>query len=137
MFRYNDLTVLAGTLYGEVRGCSDQERENVAQVILNRYHTGWGLSIQKVCLAPWQFSCWNAKDVNREKILTAAQKDPKTWTEMLNIASSALSGTNPDRVNGADSYYAKSMKKAPFWATAPAVKTFEDGAHIFWRVRRK
>lgn len=132
----NDLNVLTGTIYGEARGCTDDAKENVAQCILNRYHTGWGHSVMAVCLAPWQFSSWNANDPNRNKILAAPTTDPENWKKCQMIASAALAGDNPDRINGADSYYARSMSTMPFWAKAPAVKKFEDAYHIFWKVRR-
>lgn len=132
----NDLNVLTGTLYGEARGCSPEAQENVAQVILNRFHNGWGSSVKSVCLAPWQFSCWNTSDPNRAKILVAYKEDPVVWQALLHTAAAALSGGNPNRINGADSYYAATMKTKPFWAKAPAVQTYADGYHIFWRVRR-
>lgn len=132
----NDLTVLTGTLYGEARGCSETAQQDVAQAILNRYHSGWGSSVKSVCLAPWQFSCWNSADPNRAKILEAYHTDPVVWEHLLKIACQALAGNNPNRIGGADSYFARTMRNKPYWAKAPAVQTYVDDAHVFWRVRR-
>ncbi len=133
---HNDLTTLTATLYGEVRGCSKAQRENVARVIVNRYNAGWDSSVKAVCLAPYQFSCWLHNDPNYQKILNAPEADPEIWAELLDIATMALTDKGPDRVMDADSYYAVSMKVAPNWARAPARMITRDDAHIFWRVRR-
>ncbi len=128
--------VLQGTLYGETRGCGRAGMENAAQVVLNRVAAGWsGGTVVKVCLAPEQFSSWNAGDPNRMKIIVAATMLPDTaWDLAGVVAASALAGRNPDRVNGADSYFARSMPKMPYWAKAPATWRFQDGWHAFWRV---
>lgn len=130
----NDLTVLAGTLYGEIRGGTQEQRENVAQVILNRLRLGQGSSIKGICLAPLQFSSWNTADPNRVKILNAPVNDPKIWAEMVAIATAALLGNNPNRVRNCTNYYAASMSTPPYWAKAPAVRVLNDGASIFMEV---
>ena len=62
------LDVMARTIYGEARGESFQGKVEVAHTILNRVEIGgwWGDTIIKVCLKPWQFSCWNVNDPNRD-----------------------------------------------------------------------
>lgn len=129
--------VLAGTLYGEARGCGRAAMENVAQCVLNRVADGWNTGgITGVCLARLQFSCWNDGDPNRARILSAAAlgREP-TWLLALDIATAAIAGSNPDRICGADSYFARSMIKAPYWAIPPAVGVFSDQWHEFWMVR--
>jgi N-acetylmuramoyl-L-alanine amidase len=130
----DDLAVLAGTNYGEARGCGRFGMENVSQTILNRKADGWAPTIAAVCLAPYQFSCWNAKDPNRAQILAAPSTDP-TWLLALDVARAALAGRNPNRIAGADSYFARSMVRAPYWAAPPATPCYSDQWHAFWHVR--
>jgi len=73
--RKREVDVLARTIYGEARGETVRGKEAVACVIMNRVRRAqerggywWGASVEKVCLKPWQFSCWNEHDPNREKI---------------------------------------------------------------------
>lgn len=129
--------VLAGTIFGESRGCGRPAMENVAQCVLNRVADKWNSGgITGVCLAYKQFSCWNQNDPNRAKILAAAASSSNpTWALALDIAGAALAGNNPDRINGADSYFAKSMAKPPYWAIPPARSVFADQWHEFWMVR--
>lgn len=130
-------SVLAGTLYGEARGCGRAAMENVAQCVLNRVTDGWNSGgVTGVCLAFEQFSSWNRNDPNREQILTAAALGTgSTWLLSLDVAAAAIAGKNPDRINGADSYFAHSMRAPPYWAKPPAVQRYSDGWHDFWRVK--
>ena len=124
--------VLAGTCVGE---CSQGGRvgmHNVASVVMNRVDAGWASSVIGVCFAPAQFSCWS--DHNRARIEATPQTDPATWALALDIADAALAGTLPNEVGQADSYYASSMRRAPFWAKAPARHVFSDHWHSFWLV---
>jgi spore germination cell wall hydrolase CwlJ-like protein len=131
----SDRLVLAGTAYGEARGCGQSCMQDVVQAVLNRVTGGWpGGSIVGVCLAPKQFSCWNASDPNRVQILAAAKAYTPLWQSALALADIAIAGSNPDRLLGADSYFAKSMQRSPYWAAAPAVWRFSDSCHSFWRV---
>ena len=130
--------VFAGTLFGETRGCGRAAMENVAQVILNRAADKWDAGgVVGVCLAPLQFSCWNASDPNRAKILAAPgnRAEAAMWALCLDVAGLALEERNPDRVSGADCYYARSIPAPPYWARPPARLLFADGSHVFWRTR--
>ena len=49
------------TVYAEARGEINQGIEWVAWVIKNRV-VRRGSSIREVCLAPWQFECWNGRE---------------------------------------------------------------------------
>lgn len=77
-----DTDILARTIYGEARGESISGQEAIASVILNRVAFAkrrgrywWGNTIAGVCLAPWQFSCWNENDPNRKIIERADDAD--------------------------------------------------------------
>ena len=115
-----DQDIMARTIFGEARGESHEGKLAVANVILNRFslwdshpHFGTG-TIESVCLAPWQFSCWNENDPNLAIIKAVSFSDP-VFAECLQIASDALIGGVEDNTNGATFYYAKGSP-LPKWA---------------------
>lgn len=124
--------VLAGTTVGECSQGGHVGMSNVASVIMNRVDAGWASSVIGVCLAPAQFSCWS--DGNRARIEATPQTDPDTWALALAIADAALDGSLPNAIGSADSYFARTMRRAPFWAKAPARHVYTDQWHSFWHV---
>ena len=126
---------LARTIWGEARSCGAAGMRHVACVVLNRasHPTWWGVSIESVCLQPYQFSCRNADDPNQAKLQAVTTKDPEFMVAMQ-IASAAVHGKLIDETGGADSYYAVSMQTPPAWATG-AHRTFTDGWHNFYVTR--
>jgi cell wall hydrolase len=124
---------MARTLWGEARGCGAAGMRHVASVIQNRasHPSWWGNGVISVCLQPWQFSCRNPGDPNRDKLLAVTTRDPD-FAVAMEIAQQAVAGQLPDETNGADSYYALSMSTPPAWA-AKSVRTFADGWHAFYR----
>lgn len=119
---------MARTLYGEARGEGARGMQAVANVIMNRVKAGgwYGASIKDVVLKPYQFSCWNANDPNRNIILNAT---PAQLAQARNIAERVISGELPDITGGAVNYHAKSV--SPYWA-ASMTKTATIGNHIFY-----
>lgn len=131
----NAQVVLAKTLFGEARGCGAAGMRHVASVVLNRvaHPTWWGSDIVSVCLKPYQFSCYNQGDVNRAKLEAVTEAD--AWFAIaMRIAADAIAGKLVDDTQGADSYYALSLRYPPLWAHR-AVHTFSDGWHTFWRTQ--
>lgn len=120
---------MARTIYGEARGEGGQGMQAVANVIMNRVKRGgwYGASIKDVVLKPYQFSCWNATDVNRQKILnaTAAQ-----LASARSIAEKVINGTLPDITGGATHYHARGID--PYWAKS-MTKTATIGNHVFYK----
>ncbi len=134
----NELDVLTATIWGEARGCMRNAMENVAQCVLNRAADEWDRGgVIGVCLAPLQFSSWNEDDPNRADIFIAAkQLNPEpSWKIARLVATVALAGHNPNRIQGADSYFAVGMARPPYWAKAPAIKVYSDGWHAYWVTR--
>jgi N-acetylmuramoyl-L-alanine amidase len=127
------IDTLARTLWGQARGCGAAGMSHVANVILNRadHPSWWGHTIAGVCTQPYQFSCRNIGDPNRQKLLTVTTADPE-FVAAMSIAREAVAGRLGDMTNGADSYYALSMSTPPAWA-AKAVRTTSDGWHAFYR----
>lgn len=78
-----DAQILCLTLYGEARGEPIEGQIAVGCVIRNRVDTGrWGASYAKVCLAPFQFSCWRREGgaENYETVMAAAEMLARSTT---------------------------------------------------------
>ncbi len=135
MEKNNDLKILAKTIYGEARG----ELNNfglapliaVGNVVLNRFRKKFANSIADVCLAPYQFSCWNSKDPNYEK-LKNLDESSTIFKTCLEIARNLIEGKWPDLTDGCDHYHAKSIK--PHWAGHLTPKRI-FGNHLFYSLK--
>lgn len=128
-----DVTTLARTLWGEARGEGRDGMEAVAAVIVNRRNSDrYPGGFAGVCRQPLQFSCWNANDPNREKMLRLPSGDDGTWTTCLEVANRAVAGDLPDPTGGALHYHAADI--TPAWVTgSPAAKaTLRRGRHVFY-----
>lgn len=130
--------VLQGTLFGEVRENSFGAKQNVCQAILNRMNNPrqYQSTIIRVCLARKQFSCWNDSDNNQSVILDAFHGnflnviEKHAWEDCGMVAEAALAGKNPNRILGAESYYARTSS-TPWWFTPKDKIVFRDDAHNF------
>lgn len=139
----DDLIVLAKTLYGEIRGGSDAQIRNVADVILNRFLTGYrsGGSIAGTCLSDRQFSCWNPGTNARSTLDglpntgNAVLDNLKTIAQDVISTRLALGVTNDMPLEGARHYH--NFDVSPDWADASKIVKFNgqnnDGKHIFYR----
>lgn len=137
-----DADVLALTLYGEARGEPIEGRIAVACCIRNRVtadlgHDGkpdwWGEGYTGVCLAPKQFSCWNANDPNLAVLQQKAGefgRDP-LLDECRWIANGVIDGVVRDRVGPATHYYEQHMRTPPKWA-AGATLVARVSNHLFF-----
>jgi hypothetical protein len=125
-------TTLARTLWGEARGEGRAGMEAVANVVLNRVkrQTWWGRTPTQVCCKPYQFSCWNANDRNREPMLRASSADP-TYALALLVAKAALTNALVDNTGGATHYHARSLHPLPKWARGH-VCCATVGQHLFY-----
>ena len=131
----NDLKILAKTIYGEARG----ELNNfglapliaVGNVVLNRLRKKFANSIPEVCLAPYQFSCWNQKDPNYEK-LKNLDESSTIFKTCLKVAKNLIEGRWPDLTDGCDHYHEKSIK--PYWAGQLTPKRV-FGNHLFYSLK--
>lgn len=132
-----DRDILARTLWGEARGESLAGQIAVAWTIRNRVNDGkskswWGEGYAGVCLAKWQFSCWNKNDPNYI-YLSGAQPIPfREFAQAQIAADQVIAGKVPDPTGGATHYYATAMKKPPAWA-AKARQTLKLGGHVFFK----
>ena len=123
--------IVARTIWGEARGEGDTGMQAVADVIVNRVANPgwWGTDFISVCLAPSQFSCWNAGDPNATLAASVTADDP-AFADALQIASAAVAGTLPDITGGATSYF-NPAGGIPSWA-ASMTETAQIGHHVFY-----
>lgn len=133
-----DTDTLARTIYGEAR--SDYYPFGlvpliaVANVVFNRKKKNFADSIQKVCTAPYQFSCWNKNDPNYIKITTQRYGKCKIFDQCYEVAENVLSEKWPDITDGCDHYHLRGIK--PYWAVyIPPKRIF--GSHFFYALRKE
>ncbi len=132
-------TVLGLTLWGECRGEPRLGQVAVAWVVKNRASRR-RQSVQTVCLAKWQFSCWWEESPNaaylRELALRVVQGEvipnPR-WLDTLQVAYQVLEGAIPDPTLGSDHYLTTQLYESdnrPAWASAMPVMVVV-GRHVF------
>ena len=130
---------MARTIWGEARGEKLIGMEAVACVIMNRLAVSeqeggywWGNNIQEICTKNSQFSVWNAKDPNREKILNVTEDDP-IFKLAVEIAEDAIDGLIPyDDTKGATHYLnPRGVHIMPKWARDEPLAII--GKHHFFR----
>jgi spore germination cell wall hydrolase CwlJ-like protein len=119
---HSELQLLAMALFGEARGVPKQTRQGIGHVIINRaLNPGWwGHSLKEVILKPWQFSCFNQNDPNRQKLRDPLRYEPsEVWRNCCEDAMEVFERLNqpnlPDPVMGANHYYDTSIPP-PNWA---------------------
>lgn len=132
----DDLRIMAKTIWGEARGEDRAGQEAVAWVIRNRAHdTRWAGdllgrkgAVSRVCLQPWQFSCWNDTDPNHSLLINLSDDQIALQRE---IALAVLSGAQVDPTGGAQYYFNPSVV-TPSWANG-MTKMAAIGHHDFYR----
>lgn len=130
-----DIDILARTLYGEAESGNFNDAAAIACVIRNRVNfRNWPNTYKGVCLQPWQFSCWNAGDPNRERILKATTAD-KWFVSCIDIANKAINSMLQDITQGSTHYYATYIQK-PKWAKGHIpvyeVAHIQGSKHLFF-----
>ena len=137
----SDLDTLARTLWAEARGEGVAGMEAVAAVIINRVNADlgkdgkpdwWGEGVTAVCRRPWQFSCWNMDDPNRDKLVSVTSKD-QWFAHAIEIARRAIAGGLPDPTGGADHYCTAAVAPHTSWAMGKT-PTARIGRHLFYRL---
>lgn len=129
---FDDLTMLAATVWGEARGESFDGRLAVAWVVINRSKLS-GLSITEVVLQPYQFSMWNTSDPNRRKIARINPNDD-SWYQAYRAAAAAFFNLRDDPTQGATHYLnPRVLPRLPSWYD-PAKVVARIGNHEFLRL---
>lgn len=137
MCKSKEIETLARTLFGEARGEGLKGLEAVANVIMNRCEISknkksfwWGNDLISICKKPYQFSCWNKDDPNKEKIENITHED-KMFSTCLRIARKALAGAIKDKTQGSTHYHHKDIE--PYWAK-DLIPEIEIGNHLFYKL---
>lgn len=139
-------------MWGEARGEQDQggRLESIAMLAVAWVARNRAIArkqdMRTVILAPWQFSCFNVNDPNRDKMLVAHKLDPVSWERADTVADLFEAGLTSDPSHGADHYVTLSLwnrdaldPESPQWFEAPliaATRTTEVaryGHHVFAR----
>lgn len=125
------IDTIARTIWAEARGEGRLGMAAVGCVIRNRadHPRWWGRDLVSVCRAPSQFSCWNADDPQRPRLLAVTAADA-AFASALALAAAVVDRSQPDLTGGADSY-ANLAVCHPAWARG-RVPTAVIGAHSFF-----
>jgi N-acetylmuramoyl-L-alanine amidase len=141
----SDPQIAALTLWGEARGEPIEGKVAVGCVLRNRVDDGrWGRSYAKVCLAPWQFSCWRPEGgrENYEALMRLAQRltvqgplpDDVVFRECIWVATGIVGGWLRDSVRDATHYVTTELfeRRPPKWAVnqVPCARVAQ---HVFFR----
>jgi N-acetylmuramoyl-L-alanine amidase len=130
----DELEVMALTVWGEARGEGAEGQAAVAWVIRNRArwprHSWWGDDIRSVCLRPWQFSVWNARDPNRDKMLDLDSHDP-SLAGIREICRKVLADEIPDPTEGCTHYCTQVSR--PEWKRGRLPRK-SVGRHAFYHI---
>ena len=141
---HNDY-MLATVLWHEIRGGSDYEIKQVANVIMNRLDMfeqgnkeGYQLEIGDILTARAQFSgsekYLNAHmtDADILKHINMRGSEGTAWKVCLNIAQQALAGQLPDLTHGATHYRTCLGSNMTFWG-ASKIQGVSHGKHCFFK----
>lgn len=128
---YNELNVVARTVYGEARGEKFKGQVAIAHVIFNRVSAAkYGIGPIGVCQRKLQFSCWNDNDPNYHALSRTDLRDP-----LLRFATEAVLAALDERpayvLDRCTHYFAESLPAFPRWAQGktPALVI---GRHLFF-----
>lgn len=143
----SDFDALWLTLDAECRSEPVEGQIAVASVIRNRVGKRFGHRYRDVCLAPKQFSCWNAgTDPNHVRLMARARLvvgdyaerttlpiDP-VMRQLKYIAQGIMGHELVDNTRGADHYLTKKLFQAtpPPWALGRSA--IFVGAHAFLKL---
>ncbi|MEB3702096.1 Cell Wall Hydrolase [Candidatus Bealeia paramacronuclearis] len=134
-----DIDILARTIYGEAR-CEYNHPQGglgsliaVGNVVMNRLNAKrrFGNSIEDVCLKPFQFSCWNAKDPMRKVITGEGIEKDIVFKICQEVASAVANQAWPDFTRDSNHYHAYYCK--PDWAD-PRKLQVRLGRHYFYKL---
>lgn len=148
-------TLLAMLVWGEARGEPAEGQLAVAHVPLTRLKDRiankrkYGNSLREIILTPWQFSCFNKQDPNRDKLLRPVEGEGLArWAACWSTAVSALTGQSENPAPGATHYVVRrlwsrptAVGRRPKWFEEPCIKSGKTsliasiGSHIFARTK--
>lgn len=148
-------TLLAMLVWGESRGEPELGRLAVAYVPLTRQKVRLesgkkiGSSLREIILTPFQFSCFNTNDPNRDKLLRPVEGEGLArWAACWSTAVAALTGQSENPAPGATHYVVRrlwsrpsAVGRRPKWFEEPCINSGRTsfialiGNHVFARTK--
>lgn len=142
-----DIDTFGRTLYGEARGETEVGQSATGWVIFNRANrpqyagslVGQSGAIAHVCMAPYQFSCWNDDGTPESQRVKLLALELDEFAEQHDLAVDIIDGIVTDPTGGADCYFTVSKPSdvdvwPPTWAASMRLcGTF--GTQIFYDSR--
>ncbi|HYF07605.1 MAG TPA: cell wall hydrolase [Acetobacteraceae bacterium] len=130
--------ILARTLWGEAADRPVRAIEALAALVMNRARAAirpdgpahWGIGIAGVCLAPFQFACWNPNGA-RHAAMRRIPPGDGALAICRRVAARAVAGVLPDPTGGAT--HAHDLALLPHWAVGRAALC-EIGGLVFYRL---
>src|SRR5665213_1243171 len=111
----SQVETLALTIYGEGRGESIEGQIAIACVIRNR---AVNKTIKEICLAPFQFSCWNKNDPNYpvlmefvDQLIIGSKVSDIHLRQCIWVAQGIISGDILDNTGAARYYLTNALIK--------------------------
>lgn len=140
---FDDLDIMALTVWAEARGEGVKGQSAVAWVIRNRWeHPRWWSrhrdsvpddTIAAVCLDPWQFSCWNPTDPQRKVLIDPKTLERSDVKSIRQVCEEVLLSEVLDPTDCSDHYCNTKIIKYTNWAKVrKPVKVI--GNHSFYRI---
>ena len=139
-----DQEIMAGLGYGEMRQVEDTRSDEIKEflaigcTVMNRVKSPrWPDTVKGVILQKNQFSCFNANDPNRDRVmLFLTSKHPqKLYDTLMNYASAILEGRCDDFSNNANHYAAEwffhKKRKSRHWVQKMKIVAMYGG-HVFF-----
>jgi len=111
-----DDAIATATIVAEASGEGSAGMRGVAWVIGNRLRSGrYGSTVAGVCLALYQFSCWNSDKADRRNLLRVAVMDDHdpVLTDAADAVHEAIASATADPIDGATLYHDVSV--SPWW----------------------
>lgn len=143
----SDNVLLARMLFGEARGCSKNEKIEIAYTVINRINDGkkWNEeTLREVILKPWQYSCFNKNDVNYKKVKDPLSDDVgegyseynrKAFEECLEVVDGVLANKYP-KLNKGQTHFFNPKAANPYWAFSDKMEKIGkigNSEHVFYR----
>ena len=137
LINLSETEILALTIYGEARGESISGQVAVGQVIRNRKFK-LAQSYHEICLAKFQFSCWNNDDPNLAVLLEIGDRlltgeFVSEIKQQIWISDGIINGMAIDETHGARNYLNVTLwssSNAPLWSKNMQ-NTQVIGRHVF------
>lgn len=117
---YCDITLLTMCIWGEARGEDLSAQIAVGCTVRNRvdHPRWWGATWREVILKRYQYSAFNERDPNAEKMKDPLKegKGEQTWRQCLWVAWGVYHNLVEDVTGNATHYHQRNMRKYPSWA---------------------